>query len=177
MKVLKLRPHEQSQLLMYLEFDGTLHPKRCLWGGSGPYLEPAGGHELFEHARLLDTILCEYPSVRVVLNSVWIEKLGVNGALAHLPAPLRRRVIGTTLEVATPRQPLMQLGPVERILLDVERRKPSGWIALQPEAEGWPGSLDANVVKTHAEEGIAPVLVQAALHSRLLSISLPSRER
>ncbi len=170
-----MRPHGQSQPLMYLDFDGTLHPKCCLWGATGPYLEPAGGHKLFEHSRLLETILGEYPAIRLVLHSLWVEKLGVNGALARLPATLRRRVVGTTLEAPAPRQPLIQLSHAERILLDVERRKPSGWLALQSDREGWPESAMVHLLKTDPEQGIAPVLVQASLHSRLLNISLPSR--
>ena len=166
-----MRPHGQSQPLMYLDFDGTLHPKRCLWGATGPYLESAGEHQLFEHARLLEGILAEHPAIRLVLNSAWVEKLGVDGALAYLPRALSTRVVGTTLEAATPGHPVVHLSDAERILLDVEMRKPAGWLAVQSTTEGWPGSVSARLVKSDPVEGIAPVLVQAALHSRLLSIS------
>lgn len=172
-----MRSHGQSQPLVYFDFDGTLHPKCCLWRATGPYLDAAGGHKLFERALLLETILGEYPSVRLVLDSLWVEKLGVNGALAHLPAMLRRRVVGTTQEASTPRHPLVQLSRAERILLDVERRRPSGWLALQPDREGWPESAMAHLLKTDPEQGIAPVLIQGGLHSKLLSISLPSPGR
>lgn len=169
-----MKPHGQSQPLMYFDFDGTLHPKGCLWGASGPSLDPAGGHKLFEHARLLEAILGEYPTVRLVLDSMWTEKLGVNGALAHLSTSLRRRVVGTTLEVATPRLPSLQLSPSERILLDVERREPAGWVALDPGGGDWPQWAMTHIVQAHPVEGIGPVVVQAALHSKLLGISTRS---
>lgn len=166
-----MRLHGQSEPLMYLDFDGTLHPNCCRWGANGPYLDVAGEHKLFEHARLLENILREYPTVRLVLNSLWTEKLGVNGALAHLPHALRRRVVGTTWEAATTAHPLIPLSPAQRVLLDVHGRKPSGWVALDAEREGWPEWAMEHVVQTNPADGIGCVVVQGALHSRLLRIS------
>lgn len=166
-----MKLHGWSQPLIYLDFDGTLHPKCCLWDATGPYLDAPAGHKLFEHARLLDRILGEFPTVGVVLHSLWTERLGLNGALAHLPPGLRGRVVGNTLDGATTPHPLIRLSPAERVLLDVERRKPSGWIALDAARQGWPEWAMAHVLQTHPEEGISPVVVQGALHSRLLRIA------
>lgn len=175
-RALKVRFHGHAGRLLYLDFDGALHPKCCLWGPSGPYLHEAAGHSLFEHVRLLHAILREHPTICLVLNSAWTEKLGLNEALARLPAPLRRRVVGTTSEGLTPLHAFLHLSRAERILLDVELRKPAGWVALDSEGEEWPEWAMAHIVQTHPVEGISPVVVQAALHSKLLSISAPSRK-
>lgn len=171
-----MKPRGHSQPLLYLDFDGILHPKSCHWGVGGPYLE-AEGHSLFEHARLLQVILGEYPAVRLVLNSSWVEMLGVNAALSHLPQALQRRVIGTTLELLTSRPPLPKLLPAERVLFDVQARKPSAWAALDSDVQGWPEQLLQHVVRTSPEDGIGPVAVQGALHSKLLVISADTPAR
>lgn len=109
--------------------------------------------------------------VRIVLNSFWTERIGLNATLARLPVQLYRRVVGTTFEALAPRHRVLNLLPAERVLLDVQRRGPSGWVALDTERDGWPEWAAPHVIHTDGVSGIAPVAIQGALHSKLLVLS------
>jgi hypothetical protein len=55
----------------------------------------------------------------------------------------------------------------DAIALDVQRRKPARWLAVDDDALGWPQSERDALVLVPAQLGLACPKAQAMLHSRL----------
>jgi hypothetical protein len=72
-------------VIVFLDFDGVLHPDPCL-----------DAARLFENApRLVDT-LSDFPEVVLVLSTAWRHSGTYEQLLVLLPEPLRPRIIGVT---------------------------------------------------------------------------------
>ena len=68
--------------ILYLDYDGVLHPADVRVNKSDP-LRPRIYHKgqptdrpLFEHAPLLARILDKFPDVRILLATSWVRQLG-----------------------------------------------------------------------------------------------------
>lgn len=72
-------------MIVFLDFDGVLHPDPCL-----------DGVRLFENAPRLAHVLGGFPQVVLVLSTAWRQSGTYEQLLALLPAPLRQRVIDVT---------------------------------------------------------------------------------
>jgi hypothetical protein len=72
-------------LILFLDFDGVLHPDPC-----------ADAKRLFENAGRVADVLQAFPEVGVVLSTAWRTVRDESELLALLPQPLRERVIGAT---------------------------------------------------------------------------------
>lgn len=124
-------------------------------------------YRLFQHVGLLEKLLVPHPAVRLVLSTSWAQKLGLKETVRHLPESLQRRVIGATYELAEPGDYFQYLSRGEQVLLDVQRRRPSAWLALDDDPVGWPKWSAQHLVLTDPYEGIAPAQVQAAIRATL----------
>ncbi|MDZ7651851.1 MAG: HAD domain-containing protein [Burkholderiaceae bacterium] len=71
--------------ILFLDFDGVLHPDPCR--------DPA---RLFEHAPRLAAALASFTQLAVVLSTAWRTHHPVDELAAHLPPPLRAKVVGAT---------------------------------------------------------------------------------
>jgi hypothetical protein len=152
----------------YLDFDGCLHHCNVRWTQQrGPFLEAPERYTLFQHVGLLDELLAPHPAVRLVLSTSWSQKLGLMQAARHLPVSLRQRVVGATGDLAEPEDLFPFLSRGEQVLLDVQRRRPSTWLALDDDVVGWPKWAEAHVVLTDPYEGISPLTVQHAVRMKL----------
>lgn len=161
-----------GQPLLYLDYDGTVHHERCLWkDGRGPYLDAPERYILFQHVPLLQAFLEPHPSVRIVLSTTWAQKLGLKEALGWLPANLQARVVGATYELAEPGDHFAYLSRGEQVALDVQRRKPFAWMALDDDVIGWPKWAQNCLVATEPYEGISPPGVQASIRTKLSQLS------
>lgn len=160
--------------ILYLDFDGVLHPED-VWvrpGGSA-YIRSPSGHVLFEHADLLADLLKPYPSLRVVLSTSWVRHYRYARTVQFLPAPLAARCVGATYHSEMNRTWFEQLPRGAQVLGDVQRRKPSQWLAVDDVDEGWTHA-QSQVVITHPIEGIAHPPVRAALMAALARFKEPS---
>lgn len=72
-------------MILFLDFDGVLHPDPC-----------RDARRLFEHAPRLAGLLEEFPEVCVVLSTSWRNRKSIDELVGPLVAPLRSRVIGVT---------------------------------------------------------------------------------
>lgn len=127
--------------VVYLDFDGVLHPADVRVTASEP-LRPRvyncgpTDHPLFEHAPLLERILVPFPDVRIVLSTSWVSTLGYEFTVQQLPLALQARVIGTIW-----RGELLEHPPRTRydaIQTDANMRGLDRWLALDDDEEGWP---------------------------------------
>jgi hypothetical protein len=72
-------------LILFLDYDGVLHPDPCL-----------DGSRLFENAPRLAETLAPYPEVGVVLSTSWRNVKKGRELLEPLPQALRLRILGRT---------------------------------------------------------------------------------
>lgn len=87
-------------MLVYLNFDGVLHPNHLLYryGRAPELLSP--GHTVLEYASAFAEAFEVCPDATVVLNTWWTYHLSMDACVELLPVPVRRRISGTTLASA-----------------------------------------------------------------------------
>jgi hypothetical protein len=118
-----LRPERGGDLILFLDFDGVLHPDPCS--------NPA---RLFERAPLLAETLTEFPEVCIVLSTSWRTSRTIDELVAPLPPLLRPRVIGVTplfseFDAPTHLMPYSRHAECVRWLLE-NRQYDRDWLAL-----------------------------------------------
>lgn len=163
------RLHGYGQPVLYLDFDGVLHPED-VWRSptKGIYLGPGGtGHELFENVQLLQELLAAYPAVQIVLSTTWVRVLGFSEARKHLGPELACRVVGSTYHSQMDSAAWVDLQRGQQVERDVARRKPSAWVAIDDTDEGWSPAASSHLVLTNPVEGIRQPEVLARLRKTL----------
>lgn len=152
----------------YVDYDGSLHHCGVRWSEErGFFLEAPPRYHLFQHVSLLEELLAPYPAVRLVLSTSWAQKLGLRDAAAYLPESLQARVVGGTYEFAESGDYFAYLSRGEQVVLDVQRRRPSAWLALDDDVVGWPQWSSQHLLLTDPYEGISPPHLQEELRRRL----------
>ncbi|RDJ98531.1 HAD domain-containing protein [Paraburkholderia lacunae] len=162
-------PRHTGGLVLYLDFDGVLHPED-VWVrlNKGPYIASPPGHELFEHAELLERVLLPYPDVKIVLSTSWVRVYkGVARVARKLPPELRARVVGATYHRSMDPESFRQTLRGMQIWADVLRRQPVDWIALDDDYLDWPSWCGDKLVRTHEVLGISAPVVLAELRAKL----------
>ena len=81
-------------MILFLDFDGVLHPDDAYLVRGRPVLRAEGA--LFMWASPLAALLDAHPQVQIVLSTSWARELGFSRARRFLPDTLRARVIGAT---------------------------------------------------------------------------------
>lgn len=160
-------PRAQGGHVLYLDFDGVLHPED-VWvrPRGGPYVRTPAGHALFEHAELLEDLLDPYPAVRLVLSTSWVCRYGFTRTVGFLPVRLASRCVGATFHGEMNRYWFDQLTRGAQVHADVHRRMPARWLAVDDCGEGW-ADADKCVVLSHPVEGLAAPAVLAKLTAAL----------
>jgi hypothetical protein len=140
--------------LLYLDFDGVLHPSEVFWSPlRGVHLDSRmHGHALFENLPLLMEALANFPQVRVVLSTSWVPSRGLDGTLEQLPIELRQRIIGATFDAEQMiHERWASVARGYQVLDDVRRRRPARWVALDDDVADWP---EEHVDKLIATDGV-----------------------
>jgi hypothetical protein len=154
-----------------VDYDGCVHHCNVKWSEEqGLFLDAPERYSLFQHAELLAQLLAPHPAVRLVLSTSWTQKVGFKEAVSQLPRSPQERVIGATYELAQPGDSFAYLSRGEQVLLDVQRRRPSAWLALDDDRIGWPKWAEAHLVVTDPYEGVSPSAVQAAIRAKLADL-------
>ncbi|WP_284454512.1 HAD domain-containing protein [Cupriavidus campinensis] len=143
--------------VLYLDFDGPMHPDSVYRTRNGIELLHYPGHSLFEHVPLLEDVLDPYPDVRIVLSTSWqLLEGGCEYAASCLSECLQARCIGGTFDRRRRRKAWFErMSRPDQVLLDVKWRKPAGWVAVDDSPEEWPFWTRPHVVRTDAVLGIA----------------------
>lgn len=81
-------------MILFLDFDGVLHPDEAYLVKGRPVLRAEGA--LFMWAPLLADTLKNYPGLQIVLSTSWARDLRFARARSFLPPDLQQRVIGAT---------------------------------------------------------------------------------
>ena len=162
--------------VLYLDFDGVLHHEDVRWSPKrGAYMS-APGEQLFAYVDLLDRQLRDMPDLRIVLSTSWTVRYGCSRTAARLPESLRRRVIGSTWHSRMDKNLFYGTPRGLQVIQDLQRRKPTGWFALDDDDEGWPAWSMPYLVQTDGAQGISDpnVLTQIQAHIDRLN-SAPER--
>jgi hypothetical protein len=165
-------PRWRGGTVLYLDFDGVLHPEevwRC--PGSGPYVASPPGHQVFEHAALLERCLEPYPGLRIVLSTNWVLVFrSVRKVARRLPPGLRERVAGATFHRQMDPGWFRSIPRGVQVWGDVCRRRPDAWLALDDDEAGWPAVGRAHLVRTDPVLGLSDPAVLADLQTRLAAM-------
>jgi hypothetical protein len=158
-----------TEAVLYLDFDGCLHNQAVYWDAirRQPVIQAPVRYTLFQHAALLDEMLAPHPGIRIILSTPWVRHYGIRKAAKELPAGLRRRVVGSTYDSEAPGESFDHLPRGELVAADVERRRPSRWLALDDDPIGWPDWALRHLLLTDPYEGISTPALQVELRRRL----------
>lgn len=170
------RPAHSAEQILYLDFDGVVHHESVLRHPKrGIYFDPvrAKDRRLFEWAGILEDAIRPYPAVRIVLSTSWVRVLGYRRALTHLPDSLGNLVIGATYhrrfhrpEVLDPwMQHVVPRG--QEVWRDVLRRRPTQWVAIDDDGDGWPIEAAGRLVLCDGSVGLSSATTQRELRCTL----------
>lgn len=111
--------------MLFLNFDGVLHPNAVRLERKDKPVLDTHGHCLFENSKALQEVAENFPTLHLILNTWWTYWLGFERCLGWLPTTLSSRVIGSILphEAQCPTLP-------HRVLLATEAAKNSDLPAL-----------------------------------------------
>jgi hypothetical protein len=145
--------------VIYLDFDGVLHPDEVYQDARGRvYLRGPG--QLFEHAQVLVDALASHPDVCIVLSTSWVRLKGYSWVRRRTPVSLREKVIGSTWHShfghdSEEIEWWRSASRYQQILRDVKRRQPTQWFAIDDDLEGWPDCDQEHVVACYPSTGLS----------------------
>lgn len=157
--------------VLYLDFDGPLHPNEVYQTKKGIVLR-APGHELFENVPILERILVQYPTVRIVLSTSWVVAKGFQFARSQLSPMLQERVLGATFHRRYMRKgEFLNMSRGMQVYSDAMRRNTGGWVALDDDDDGWPRACLDHLVCCDETAGLAGEQTQRELVAQLDSLT------
>ena len=163
--------HGRGELVCLLDYDGVLHPEDVRSRlKTGPYVASPPGHQLFEHASLLEELLAPYPEIKIVLSTSWVRVYGFSRATKRLPPGLRSRVIGATFHRHMEKEAFLNMSRGAQVWADVVRRKPRDWLALDDTYDGWPEHCIDNFIATDEVYGISEPKVRERIVQKLAAL-------
>lgn len=158
-------------MLLFLDFDGVLHPDAVFRRANGTIELRAPG-QLFMWAPYLSEILAEAPDCRIVLSTSWVRLLGYRAARQALPEELQGKVLGATWHSHMSRAwpiPWDSQSRFEQIAAYLSRiGNCSNWLAVDDDSAGWPPGQSHRLVRTDPSKGLSAPDTIAELKERLL---------
>jgi hypothetical protein len=128
-----------AERVIYLDFDGVLHPVGIQRHYQTGVVSCDDGGELFRWMPMLEQLLYGH-KVNIVLSTSWVTAFGFEASLARLSPPIARRVIGATWEEGRntiSKSFFVRQFRHEQIVADVARRglDADQWLAIDDEWE------------------------------------------
>lgn len=160
---------DQPLHVLYLDYDGVLHPDSVYRTRKGIELLHRPGHSLFEHVLLLEAELRPYPEVKIVLSTSWLLiQGGYEHAKSKLSESLQERCIGGTFHRREMRKTWFNSMPrPDQVVRDVTRRQPARWVAVDDCPDEWPAGVRHNIVRADPDLGISASSVLGDLKTKL----------
>jgi len=157
-------PGPASHLLLFLDFDGVLHPLAEPTGeGRGrPYTGPT-----LVYAPVLAELLAPWiERIDIVIASTWAKARSLDEIAVLLPESLGARVIGAVWDASVPPQ-ASRFEAINRWLAHVGYYDRM-WIALDDDARGWPEDARCHLVWCRAS--LIDRSIQTELRARLAGL-------
>lgn len=158
-------------MILFLDFDGVLHPDAVYLERGRPVLHAEG--TLFMWAPLLADMLSKYPHVQIVLSTSWARHFGFARARDFLPEQLRHRAIGATWHSAMAGNTIGwnsrssstwwdNVDRFEQIKRWVNRAGVVEWVAIDDQPLGWADADRGKLIQTDSNFGLsdADILVR-----------------
>lgn len=162
---------QASDLVLFLDFDGVLHPDAVYRTRYGLELRAPGA--LMMHAPVLVKLLEDFPAVKIALSTSWVRLLGYQRARAALPAQLQARTVSATWHSRMPRSPIEGYDAHtrhEQIRAAVTRAGITRWIALDDDPDySWPPG-DTRLVRCDPAQALGDPITQAELRAKLVEM-------
>lgn len=114
----------QGQVLLFLDFDGVLHPSLCL------------EREHFCRLPLFEAVMRRFPGVRIVISSSWRHHFPLAHLLARFSGDIAGQVVGTTPLVA-PDEPFCRHREI-LAYLELQGLEQAAWLALDDSSYEFP---------------------------------------
>lgn len=155
-------------MILFLDFDGVLHPSSVYLGKDGPTLKGEGS--LFMWADSLANAIAHRTDLQIVLSTNWARHLPYMQVRGYLPPALRSRVIGSTWHrIRT--DPAYSYGlqfsywndasRYRQVRRWVELYRVTQWVAIDDDAECWDDSDRKHLVQTAPHTGLSdPVALE-----------------
>jgi hypothetical protein len=162
-------------MIIYLDFDGVLHPDAVYRPTNKP-LELRAPGELFMHANVLIDALDPYPQAKIILSTSWVRMLGYERTLKKMPPELAARVTGATWHKSMKdgNQDFFHsvYSRYEQVLTHVNRHNVQRWIAIDDlhsgsEVDNWKAEHWDHLVLTKQEVGLGCKKTQHELKIKL----------
>lgn len=154
-------------MILFLDFDGVLHPDQAYMTKSGVVLR-CDGHNLFKHAELLADLLEPFPHIDIVLSTSWVFQLGFFAAKARLPIALQAKIKGATFHSQYEDKYLWpHYTRHEQIDTYVKRHRLTDWIAIDDDDDQWPDGKRHHLIHTNEWGGIGDKTAQDELIAKI----------
>ena len=165
-------------MIIYLDFDGVLHPDAVFRPSNKP-LELRALGELFMHANILLEALAPHPEAKIVLSTSWVRMLGYERTLKKMPTEPSKLVTGATWHKTMKhgnQDPHSWMTRYEQILAHVNRNNVQQWLAIDDlhsatEVNQWPEKHRKNLVLTEEKVGLSCPTTQAELQLKLKELT------
>lgn len=161
--------------ILFLDFDGVLHPDAAHLENGHPVLRSEGA--LFMWAPLLVDLLTDFPKVRIVLSTSWVRELRFSRARDFLPESLRPLVIGSTWHSAMAQhtESSHRVFPTwwdtatryQQIQRYVDRAQLTNWIAVDDHPAGWAENDLDKLIQTDSQKGLSDLSARQQLRVAL----------
>ena len=159
-------------MLLFLDFDGVLHPDAVYLHKGKIELRSEG--ELFMWAPHLLRVIDD-ANVRIVLSTSWVRHVGFQRARKALPEAISNLVIGATWHSGMRDAPAGQpcswdlMSRYEQIQGYLGRlSKPVDWVAVDDDGRCWPQAKADHLIQTDPWKGLSSRAVREKLRQCLL---------
>lgn len=157
-----------GDVILFLDFDGVLHPDAAFRTKRGIELRAPG--KLMMHAEILQNILRDFPHLKISLSTSWVRMLGYQRARAALPASLQDRTVSATWHSrmrSTARDGYDLFTRYEQICGAVTRAGITRWVAIDDDPDlSWP-EHDDRLVRCEPSLGLGNEQTQLELRAKL----------
>lgn len=160
-----------SSRVIYLDFDGVLHPAGIRRHYQTGIVSNDDGGELFRWMPILEKLIADQ-EVSIVLSTSWVTAFDYEQALARLSPPIAQKVIGATWELGKntiSKSFFVRQFRHEQIVADAAHRglDEARWLAIDDETETTPFHLRDQFAPCDPWKGISDPAIQAQISSWL----------
>lgn len=154
--------------VLYLDFDGVLHPSEVYLKNGAPTLictDPDAS--LFCWVPILENILSDFSHIQIRLSTSWVRVKSFDYAKLQLPESIQERVTGGTFHRHLNKLEFESWTRFQQIKADAHRQGIIRWIAIDDDSFGWPQEEWHRLVKTDGDHGLLEGRVQRSLREKL----------
>lgn len=161
-------------MIVYLDFDGVLHPDAVFRPRNKP-LELRAPGSLMMHTPILEAIMEQHPEIEIVLSTSWVREFGYERTLKRMTPSLAARVTGATWHKhmranGRDTDPFNWMSRFQQIESHVKRNAIKHWLAiddLHSGSEDWPEEMRHHLVLTESAVGLSCEHVQQELITKI----------